>query len=802
MKFTLSWLKEHLETDASLEVIAERLTMLGLEVEEIVDLRTVLAPFTVAEVVTADRHPDADRLKVCSVRTGDGGADLRIVCGAPNARAGLKVVLARPGMTIPESGQVLKAGRIRGVESQGMMCSSRELGLGDDHSGIIELPANAPLGASVADVLALDPVIDIAITPNRADCLGVRGVARDLAAAGVGTLKPLTVEPVPGTFDSPVRVTHGLDDATRDACPLFVGRYIRGVTNGESPQWVRDRLTAIGLRPISALVDVTNLISHQFGRPLHVFDADKLTGDIHPRLARPGEALRALDEKDYGLTPADVVIADDAGPRALGGVMGGLDTGCSDGTVNVFLESALFDARRVAATGRRLGIDSDARYRFERGVDPESAIMGAEIGTRLILEWCGGEASHLVIEGTVPAWRTEVSLDPMRVRRLCGLSVTGPECRRILEDLGCEVIGENEDGALTVLPPSWRVDIAAEHDLVEEIARVRGFDSIPTVSLPRDPMPKPVLTEAQTRRVTARRTLAARGLNECVTWSFLPKAHAEVFGGGHPALDLANPISSDLDAMRPSILPNLATAAQRNADRGVPNAALFEVGPRFHGGEPGEQTMVAAGLRAGSSGPRHWDATPRLVDVFDAKADAMAALAAAGAPVASLQTVAEAPDWYHPGRSGSLKLGPKVLAWFGEVHPGVLKTLDVKGPMVAFEVFLEAVPAAKAKATKTRPLLNASAFQPVERDFAFLVDEGVAAEAMVRAARGADKGLIADVAVFDVYQGERLEPGRKSVALCVTLQPRDRTLTDEEIEAAGAKVVTAVAKATGAELRG
>jgi len=802
MKFTLSWLKEHLETDASLEAIADRLTMLGLEVEEVIDLRTVLAPFTVAEVVTAEKHPDADRLKVCSVRTGDGGQDLKIVCGAPNARAGLKVVLARPGMTIPESGQVLKAGRIRGVESQGMMCSSRELGLGDDHSGIIELPAEAPLGASVADVLALDPVIDIAITPNRADCLGVRGVARDLAAAGLGTLKPLAVEPMPGTFDSPVRVTHGFDDASRDACPLFVGRYIRGVTNGESPQWVKDRLTAIGLRPISALVDMTNLISYAFGRPLHVFDADKLTGDIHPRPARPGESLLALDDKTYALEPCDVVIADDAGPQALGGVMGGLDTGCSEGTVNVFLESALFDARRVAATGRRLGLDSDARYRFERGVDPESAVMGAEIGTRLILDWCGGEASHLVIEGTVPAWRTEVSLDPMRVRRLCGLSVTGPECRRILTALGCEVIGENEDGALTVLRPSWRADITGEHDLVEEVARVRGYDAIPTVTLPRDPMPKPVLTDAQTRRVTARRTLAARGLSECVTWSFLPKAHAEAFGGGQPALDLANPISSDLDAMRPSILPNLATAAQRNADRGVSNAALFEVGPRFHGGEPGEQTMVAAGLRAGSRGARHWDGAPRSVDAFDAKADALAALAAAGAPVDSLQTVAEAPGWYHPGRSGSLKLGPKVLAWFGEMHPGVLKTLDVKGPVAAFEVFLEAVPAPKAKPTKARPLLNASAFQPVERDFAFLVDESVAAEAMVRAAKGADKGLIADVAVFDVYQGERLEPGRKSVALCVTLQPRDRTLTDEEIEAAGQKVVAAVSKATGAELRG
>ncbi|MBB4285401.1 phenylalanine--tRNA ligase subunit beta [Roseospira goensis] len=802
MKFTLSWLKDHLETDATLDQIAERLTMLGLEVEAVADPRATLAPFTVAEVLSAEKHPDADKLRLCTVRPGDGGPDLQIICGAPNARAGMKGVLARPGAAIPESGQVLKTGKIRGVESQGMLCSSRELGLGDDHTGIIDLPAETPVGVSIVDVLALDPMIEIAITPNRPDCLGVRGIARDLAASGLGTLKPLTVEPVAGTFTSPIRVSHGLEEADREACPQFVGRTIRGVKNGPSPAWVRDRLTAIGLRPISALVDVTNLISYEFGRPLHVFDADRLTGDIHPRLARDGETIRALDEADYTLTPDDVVIADDAGPQAIGGVMGGLETGCTEATTTVFLESALFDPRRIAATGRRLGIDSDARYRFERGVDPESAGMGAEVATRLILEWCGGEASELVISGAPPAWRLELSLDPVRVRTLCGITVERATCRRILEALGCEIVAEDSDGVLTVLRPSWRPDITAEHDLVEEVARVYGFDRIPTVSLPRDPMPRPVLTGAQTRRVTARRTLAARGLSECVTWSFLPKAHAEAFGGGLPALDLANPISSELDAMRPSILPNLATAAQRNADRGVANAALFEVGPQFHGGEPGEQRMVAAGLRMGASGPRHWDVRPRPVDAFDAKADALAALAAAGAPVGSLQTVTEAPAWYHPGRSGALKLGPKVLAWFGELHPGVLRLLDVKGPMAAFEVFLEAVPEPKAKPTKARPLLRASALQPVERDFAFVVDQTVPAETLVRAAKGADKGLIRDVAVFDVYQGERLEAGRKSVALCVTLQPTDRTLTDEDIDAAGQKVVAAVAKATGGTLRG
>jgi len=807
MKFTLSWLKDHLETDASVEAISERLTNLGLEVEGVTDLRATLAPFTVAEVITAEKHPDADKLRLCTVRTGDDGPDLQIVCGAPNARAGIKVVLARPGMSIPESGQVLKVGKIRGVESHGMMCSTRELGLGDDHSGIIELPADAPVGVSVTEVLPLDPMIEIAITPNRPDCLGVRGVARDLAASGMGTLKPLTlapvsVEPVPGTFDSPVTVSNGLEGDDRDACPMFVGRYIRGVKNGESPQWVKDRLVAIGLRPISALVDVTNLISYEFARPLHVFDADKLTGNIHPRFARPGETLVALDEKTYTLTPDDVAICDDAGPQGIGGVMGGLDTGCTESTVNVFLESALFDPRRVAATGRRLGIDSDARYRFERGVDPESAIMGAEAGTRLILDWCGGEASHLVIDGVPPAWRTEISLDPAQVLRLCGLHLTPADCRRILEALGCEVLAEDSDGVLTVLRPSWRPDITAEHDLVEEVARVHGFDRIPTMPLPRDPMPTQTLTNGQVRRVAARRALAGRGLSECATWSFLPKAHAEAFGGGQDALNLANPISSDLDAMRPSILPNLATAAQRNADRGVPNAALFEVGPQFHGAEPGDQHMVAAGLRVGQSGPRHWDAKPRPVDAFDAKADALAALVAAGAPTTNIQTVAEAPAWYHPGRSGALKLGPKVLAWFGEMHPGVLKTLDVKGPATAFEVFLETVPEPKAKPTKSRPMLNASPFQPVDRDFAFLVDESVPAETMARAAKGADKALISGVTVFDVYQGERLEPGKKSVALCVTLQPAQRTLTDEEIDAASKKIVAAVIKASGGELRG
>ncbi|WP_142848880.1 phenylalanine--tRNA ligase subunit beta [Telmatospirillum sp. J64-1] len=798
MKFTLSWLKQHLDTEASLDQIVEKLTALGLEVEDVKDPSAQLQPFTVARIQEAEKHPNADRLRVCKVDTGSGV--IQVVCGAPNARAGLKVILAQPGARIPVTGDVLKKGVVRGVESQGMMCSWRELGLGEDHEGIAELEASSQVGAKLVDVMEFDPVIDISLTPNRADCLGIRGIARDLAAAGLGRLKPLTVEPVPASFTGPIGVRLDFTPETASACSLFAGRCIRGVKNGESPQWLKDRLTAIGLRPISVLVDITNFFTFDLARPLHVFDADKLKGDLHVRLSKAGETLEALNDKSYVLDDGMTVIADEAGVQSLAGVIGGAPTGVTEDTVTVFLESALFDPVRTAMTGRKLSIDSDARHRFERHVDPESVIPGMELATRMIIDLCGGEASEPVIAGSLPEWRHPATLRPSRVAELGGVEMSKEAMIRILKDLGCEV--NEQDGTLLVVPPSWRADITAEHDLVEEVVRVYGYDNIPVVLLPRPSMPRTILTAPQKRDNWVRRSLAGRGMVETVTWSFTSQAFAELFGGGQPELALANPISADLDAMRPSILPNLIAAAGRNAARGMKDLALFEIGPQFFGDEPGKQHRVATGLRAGATGPRHWGQPPRAVDVFDAKADVLAAIAAAGGPAENLQVSTDAPGWYHPGRSGCLKLGNKVVASFGEIHPRVLKAVDVDGPMVGFELFLDVIPQPKAKATKAKPLLKASPFQALERDFAFVVDADVAAEAMLRAAKGADKALITEVSVFDVYQGDKMEAGKKSVAISVTLQPQDRTLTDEEIEAVSKKVVDAVVKVSGGVLRG
>ncbi len=795
MKFTLSWLKDHLDTKASLGEILERLTMLGLEVESVEDPASALSGIIVGHVLEANQHLNADRLRVCKVDTGKGA--IQVVCGAPNARAGLKVALALPGTVIPASGETLKKGAIRGQESQGMMCSTRELKLGEDHDGIIELDAATPVGAPLTDVLALDPVIDIAITPNRADCLGVRGVARDLAAAGLGTLKPLDTVHVPGKFKSPIQVRI---DASH-ACPLFVGRYIRGVKNGESPKWLKDRLTAIGLRPISALVDVTNYITFDLARPLHVFDAAKVKGAIHPRLAKAGERLAALNGKTYDLDDQMTVIADDEGPEALGGVIGGERSGCTETTSDVFVESALFDSIRTANTGRRLQVDSDARYRFERHVDPEFAQVGMEIATRMILDLCGGEASELVIAGAVPDWKKSFVLRPERVAQHGGIHISKTEIERILMGLGCTV-AEHGDGIL-VSPPSWRADIGAEHDLVEEVIRVYGYDHVPAASVPKlSAITSPVLTALQKRRSLIRRTLAARGMNETVSWSFMPKDLSRLFGGGADALTLANPISSDLDQMRPSILGNLIQAVGRNADRGFADHGLFELGPQYAGTKPGDQSSMASGVRAGQMIERNWAGASRAVDAFDAKADALAALSIAQVPTDNLQIEADAPGWYHPGRSGSLKLGAKALAWFGEIHPRVLKALDVKGPVVGFEIFLDALPPVKVRPSKTKPALKASPFQAVVRDFAFLVDKSVTAQAVLRAAKSADKTLIVTASVFDLYEGKGVEEGKKSLAIAVTLQPTERTLTDPEIEAVAAKVVEAVSKATGASLRG
>ncbi|MFD2233742.1 phenylalanine--tRNA ligase subunit beta [Phaeospirillum tilakii] len=798
MKFTLSWLKAHLDTTATLDEIVAALTRVGLEVEAVEDPASRLGGFIVGHILSADRHPNADRLQVCMVATGT--TTLQVVCGAPNARAGLKVILAQPGVVIPVTGEALKKGAVRGVESQGMMCSWRELALGEDHHGIAELDPATPVGAALTEVVPFDPMIDISVTPNRADCLGVRGIARDLAAAGLGTLRPLTVEPVPGGFASPIGVKLDFTPETATACPLFAGRLIRGLSNGESPQWLKDRLSAIGLRPISALVDITNFFTFDLNRPLHVFDAGRVEGDIVARLARPGETLAALNGKTYALDGEMTVIADSTGPLALGGVMGGESSGCTETTSAVFLEAAYFDPARTAGTGRRLDLLSDARFRFERGVDPAFVVPALELATRMILDLCGGEASEPVIAGTEPDWQKSIVLRPGRVAALGGIAVAPERQEAILHALGCAV-AEHGDGLL-VNPPSWRGDISGEHDLIEEIVRIVGYDSIPATPLPRPSMPRPVLTPAQRRVGWVRRQLAARGLVESVTWSFLPQALAARFGGGDPALRLANPISADLDAMRPSLLPNLATAAGRNADRGLRDFGLFEIGPQFDGPEPGQQRLVAAGLRAGRAAGRHWSGAPRPVDAFDAKADLLVAIAAAGLSPDGLVTVAEAPSWYHPGRAGTLRLGNKPVAHFGELHPGVLAELGIKGPLVGFELFLSALPPLKAKPSRARPLLKASAFQPLERDFAFVLDSTVPAEQVLRAARNADKALIGDVTVFDLYEGSHLPAGKKSLAINVTLQPTDRTLTDEDIEAVSAKVVQAVIKASGGELRG
>jgi len=806
MKFTLDWLRTHLDTDAPLDRIAETLTALGLEVESVRDPAADLADFVVAHVTAAEPHPDADKLQVCTVDAGAG--EVRVVCGAPNARAGMKGVFAAPGMTVPGTGMTLKKAKIRGVESAGMLCSARELGLGEDHAGIIELPDDAPVGAPFAPSLGLDdPLFDIAITPNRPDCLGVRGIARDLAAAGLGVLKPHPVDPVAGSFESPVGLRLDFDAATASACPYFAGRLIRGVTNGPSPDWLQERLRAIGLRPISVLVDLTNFFTYDLCRPLHVFDAGTLAGSLHVRLARAGESLTALDGKTYALDGEMTVIADDDGALALGGVMGGESSGCTEATTDVFVESAYFDPIRTAATGRKLGIESDARFRFERGIDPASCAPGLDAVTRMILDLCGGEASAPVIAGADPDPRRALTLRLPRVHALGGLDIAEAEARRILDDLG--FAPEGDAAALRVTVPSWRPDIDGEADLVEEVVRVAGYESVPAAPLPPvATLTRPALDAGQRRRGFVRRALAARGMVEAVTWSFMAAGDADLFGGVPATLRLANPISADLDVMRPAILPNLIAAAGRNAARGAADAALFEIGPQYAEDSQEGQATVAAGLRWGAVGPRHWTAasknrTARPVDLFDAKADALAGLAAAGAPTDKLQVTVDAPDWYHPGRSGCLRLGPKnLLARFGDIHPRVLRAMDVEGPVVGFELFLDAVPLPKPKADRTRPPFDPSPFQPVERDFAFLLDADMPAETVLRAAAGADKALIDGVRVFDVYEGAGVEPGKKSLAISVILQPRDATLTEAEIDAVAARVVAAVVKATGGALRG
>ena len=818
MKFTFSWLRAHLDTEAPLAAITETLSAIGLEVEGVEDRGAALAPFRIAHIREAVQHPNADRLRVCTVDIG--GETVTVVCGAPNARTGLKVVFAPPGTYVPGANITLKIGEIRGVQSAGMLVSFRELGLGEEHEGIIELPEDAPVGEGYAAWAGLDdPVIEIAVTPNRGDALSVRGIARDLAAAGLGTLRPWEAVPVPGRFQSPITWSGTMPEA----CPWVLGRLIRGVRNGPSPEWLRRRLLAIGLRPINALVDVTNFLTHDIGRPLHVFDADKVSGAVLTLRSGQGESFRALNGRDVTVTEEDCVIADAAGVQSLAGVIGGEATGADEGTVNVFVECALFDAVRIGRTGRRHQIASDARQRFERGIDPALLPAGLEAATRLILELCGGEASEITAAGAEPHWQREATLRFDRIASLGGVAVPPEEAVAALVRLGCAVRSRDET-RVTVAIPSWRNDLATstaleqdptlpperaaaaaagaaevepECDLIEEVLRLRGLDGIAPVSLPPvAPVPVATLTPRQGRSALARRMLAARGFAECVTFSFMPGPAASLFGEATAALTLANPIASDLDQMRPTPLATLALAAQRNAARGTPDVALFEVGPGF---AADGQRLVAAGLRAGQT-PRHWSAPARPMETMDVKADLLALLAALGVPVEALSVTTDAPGFYHPGQSGVVRQGPKiVLGTFGTLHPSVLAGLDLAGPVAAFELFLDAVadPKRRKKAAPDLP-----AFQPVKRDFAFLVASGVTAEAVLKAARGAERTLIAGVSLFDVYEGDKLEPGQKSLGLEVVFQPRERTLTDQEIEAACAKVVAAVAKATGATLRG
>jgi len=802
VKFTLSWLKEHLDTDEPLEKLADKLTMIGLEVEHIEDKAKALVPFTIARVISAEQHPNADRLRVCMVDTGDGGTPVQVVCGAPNARAGLVSVFSPPGTFIPGKNITLGIGTIRGVESRGMLCSAAELQISEDHDGIMELPADAPIGAPYALWAALgDPLIEINLTPNRQDCAGVHGIARDLAAADMGKFRDHAIKPVKGEFPCPVKVT--VEDAR--LCPGFALRLVRGVRNGPSPEWLQKRLISIGLRPINALVDITNFMTFDRARPLHVFDAAKVRGNLTVRRARDSESLLALDGRTYTLDNGVCVIADDHGVESLAGIMGGVASGCSEATTDVLIESALWNEINIAQTGRKLGINSDARYRFERGVDPAFMVPGLEMATRMVMELCGGTPSENIVVGKAFGDDRVIDFPLTEVKRLAGIDVPLPEMKIILTRLGFMMAGSGP--VMKVAVPSWRTDVHGKADIVEEIVRIVGVDKVPMTPFERgDDARKPVLTAIQLRTRRAKRALAARGMVEAVTWSFIAKPAAELFGGGQPELALANPIASDLSDMRPSLLPGLVAAAQANSDRGFPDVALFEVGQVFKGDRPEDQFVAASGVRHGFASSkgigRHWSGSA-MADALDGKADAFAVLSAAGTPMQALQVVPGGPDWLHPGHSGTIQIGPQnVLGYFGELHPRALESLRADGPLIAFEVILDRIPAAKQRPTRARPALELSTFQPVSRDFAFIVDRSVRAGDIVRAAQGVDKKLITEVTVFDLYEGKGIEDGKKSIAIAVTIQPREKTMTDQEIDAVGARIVAEVAKKTGGVLRG
>ncbi|MDB5671734.1 MAG: phenylalanine--tRNA ligase subunit beta [Alphaproteobacteria bacterium] len=790
MKFTLSWLKEHLDTEASAAEIGDALTSIGLELEGIENPAAKLAPFRIAKVLTAERHPQADKLQVLSVDAG-GGEPIQVVCGAPNARAGLLGVFGPPGAYVPGSDLTLKVAAIRGVESRGMMCSVRELEIGDEHDGIIELPADAPVGAAWAAWAGLDdPLFDVAITPNRQDCMGVHGIARDLAAAGLGTLKPIPVRDIAGAFASPVAIR--IED--EQGCPAFYGRVISGVRNGPSPAWLQQRLKAIGQRPISALVDMTNYIMFGYGRPLHVYDLAKLQGAVVARKAKDGEQVLALNGKSYALDPTMTVIADDGGVHDIGGIMGGEHSGVTETTTDILIECAYFDPESIARTGQKLGLTSDARARFERGVDPAFLETGIKLATQLAIDLAGGEASEIVRAGTPPADARNVAYRPARARELGGIDIEPTRQKAILEGLG---FGVEESDPWTVSVPSWRRDVHGSADLVEEVARIHGYDKVEAVPLPRMPgVARPTATAAQMLERKVRRTAAARGLSEAVTWSFIAEHEAEPFGGA--LWKLENPISEEMKAMRPSLLPGLLAAARRNLSRGAESVMLFEVGRRYLA--EGERPTLGLVL-AGAAGQRHWrSGKARGFDAFDAKTEAAAILAAAGAPVDNLQALRSAASFYHPGRSARLSLGPKnALAEFGEIHPAVLRAFDLDGPVAAAEIFLDAVPQ-KRSSGHMREAYQPPALQSVTRDFAFLVPADAPADALLRAVRGADKAAILGVRLFDQFAGHGVPEGQKSLAVEVTLQPGEKSFTDEELKAISERIVAAAAKG-GARLR-
>ncbi|HCU58636.1 MAG TPA: phenylalanine--tRNA ligase subunit beta [Alphaproteobacteria bacterium] len=796
MKLTLSWLKEHLDTTADLNTIVETLTRIGLEVEEVYNPLDNLKGFITARAENVTMHPDSDHLHVLTVNTGT--EKLQVVCGAPNVKEGLIGIFAPVGTNIPCYNEVLKVGKIRGVESFGMMCSEKELCVGEDHTGIIELPQNTKIGVPAAEVLNIDPVIEIAITPNRAECLGVRGVARDLAAAGLGTLKPLEIKKIKGTFESPIKVKV----LCQDECPTYVGRYIKNVDNTrQTPKWMKDRLTAIGLRSISPLVDVTNYINYDLARPLHVFDADKIKGDITVRMCHENEHFVALDEKEYDLDTLSLGICDDEGIECLGGIMGGLEKGCSENTKNVFLECALFKPACIARTGRKFAIESDSRYRYERWVDPKSNVLGSDYATQLITEICGGEVSEVMIEGDENAVPQVAYIRPSRMKTFVGMDVSERKIIEILSRLGFETSVEGDK--IKAVSPSWRGDIECEQDLIEEVVRMIGLDEIEPQSMPHDQFPKQALTPAQARTVTVKHELALRGMYETVTWSFTSSKLADIFHKSNQTdiVLLANPISADLDEMRPSLLPNLLIGAKNNIARGYANMSIFEVGPEFYGRHPKEETNVAAGIRVGLTADKDWGKTSRPFDLFDAKADALAAIAAAKGPIDNPQITTDAPAYYHPGRSGAIRLGKNVLAYFGELHPSVMKKFGLKTRVVAFEVYLDNIPLPRATHDKARKKLELSAFQPVVKDLAFVVDENVSAAAVLAAAKNADRNLITEVRLFDLYEGENLPQGKKSLAISVVFQPNEQTFTDKDIENLMNKVIVSVNKNTGGELR-